>query len=500
MSVTVFNPRIDDAAVDTRVTAPTVTALNSPSSVQTSIAKAAVNGAPKKVFVTTQGCQMNVYDSGKMLDVLGDSHGMEVTHNIDEADVLLMNTCSIREKAQEKVFSELGRWRKLKEKRPDLVIGVGGCVASQEGDNIQKRAPYVDMVFGPQTLHRLPELYDQSHEQREIAPKNRIGTVDVSFPSIEKFDFLPEPRVEGYKAFVSIMEGCSKYCSFCVVPYTRGEELSRPLDDVLAEIDSLAEQGVREINLLGQNVNGYRGEKDDGSICRFAELLHYVSHVDGIERIRYTTSHPLEFTDDIIDAYAQLPELVSHLHLPVQSGSNAILAAMKRNHTIDVYINQINKLKVIRPDIHLSSDFIIGFPGETEQDFQDTLNLAKELNFDHSYSFIYSKRPGTPAAELPDDVSFKTKKARLAEFQQVIIDSTLAKTHEMVGTTTRVLVEQIANRHPDCLIGTADNTRTVMFPYDVEKMDELLGKIVSVRITDFVSPHMVKGELIEVLA
>lgn len=500
MSVTVFNPRIDDAAVDTTVTAPAVTALKAPNSIQKPIAQAPVNGAPKKVFVTTQGCQMNVYDSGKMLDVLGDSHGMEVTHDIDEADVLLMNTCSIREKAQEKVFSELGRWRKLKEKRPDLVIGVGGCVASQEGDNIQKRAPYVDMVFGPQTLHRLPELYDQSHEQREISPKNRIGTVDVSFPSIEKFDFLPEPRVEGYKAFVSIMEGCSKYCSFCVVPYTRGEELSRPLDDVLAEIDSLAAQGVREINLLGQNVNGYRGEKDDGSICRFAELLHYVSHVDGVERIRYTTSHPLEFTDDIIDAYAQLPELVSHLHLPVQSGSNAILAAMKRNHTIDVYINQINKLKAIRPDIHLSSDFIIGFPGETEQDFQDTLNLAKELNFDHSYSFIYSKRPGTPAAELPDDVSFKTKKARLAEFQKVIIDSTLAKTHEMVGTTTRVLVEQIANRHPDCLIGTADNTRTVMFPYDVDKMDQLLGKIVSVRVTDFVSPHMVKGELIEVLA
>ncbi|HAR76216.1 MAG TPA: tRNA (N6-isopentenyl adenosine(37)-C2)-methylthiotransferase MiaB, partial [Psychrobacter sp.] len=305
MSVTVFNPRIDDAAASDIAA---VTALNELSSAQ-----APVKAANKKVFITTQGCQMNVYDSGKMLDVLGDSHGMEVTHNIDEADVLLMNTCSIREKAQEKVFSELGRWRKLKEKRPDLVIGVGGCVASQEGDNIQKRAPYVDMVFGPQTLHRLPELYDQSHEQREIAPKNRIGTVDVSFPSIEKFDFLPEPRVEGFKAFVSIMEGCSKYCSFCVVPYTRGEELSRPLDDVLAEIDSLAAQGVREINLLGQNVNGYRGEKDDGSICRFAELLHYVSHVDGVERIRYTTSHPLEFTDDIIDAYAQLPELVSHL-------------------------------------------------------------------------------------------------------------------------------------------------------------------------------------------
>ncbi|WP_352337049.1 tRNA (N6-isopentenyl adenosine(37)-C2)-methylthiotransferase MiaB [Psychrobacter sp. 16-MNA-CIBAN-0192] len=489
MSVSVFDPRTVDAAVAT----PAVTALVEPSAAQDM-------SAVKKVFITTQGCQMNVYDSDKMLDVLGDSHGMQLTHDINEADVLLMNTCSIREKAQEKVFSELGRWRKLKEKRPDLVIGVGGCVASQEGDNIQKRAPHVDMVFGPQTLHRLPELYDQSNEQKDIAPKNRIGTIDVSFPSIEKFDFLPEPRVEGFKAFVSIMEGCSKYCSFCVVPYTRGEELSRPLDDVLAEIDSLAAQGVREINLLGQNVNGYRGEKDDGSICRFAELLHYVSHVDGVERIRYTTSHPLEFTDDIIDAYAQLPQLVSHLHLPVQSGSNAILAAMKRNHTIDVYINQIEKLKVIRPDMHLSSDFIIGFPGETDADFQDTLNLAKELNFDHSYSFIYSKRPGTPASELPDEVSFATKKARLAEFQKVIIDSTLQKSHDMVGTTARVLVEQVANRHPDCLIGTADNTRTVMFPYDEDKMDELLGKIVNVKITDFVSPHMVKGELVEVVA
>ncbi|WP_131667804.1 tRNA (N6-isopentenyl adenosine(37)-C2)-methylthiotransferase MiaB [Psychrobacter pygoscelis] len=454
----------------------------------------------KKVFIATQGCQMNVYDSEKMGDVLGDSHDMEVTTNIDEADVLLMNTCSIREKAQEKVFSELGRWRKLKEKKPELVIGVGGCVASQEGDNIQKRAPYVDMVFGPQTLHRLPELYDQSTTQQHVSPKNRIGIVDVSFPSIEKFDFLPEPKVEGYRAFVSIMEGCSKYCSFCVVPYTRGEELSRPLDDVLAEIDSLAEQGVREINLLGQNVNGYRGEKDDGSICRFAELLHYVSHIDGIERIRFTTSHPLEFTDDIIDAYAKLPKLASHLHLPVQSGSNRILAAMKRNHTIDVYIKQIEKLKAVRPDIHLSSDFIIGFPGESDEDFADTLNLAKDLDFDHSYSFIYSKRPGTPAAELPDDVRLETKKERLAEFQKVIVESTHQKTRDMVGTIQRVLVEQVANRYPDHLIGTADNTRSVIFPYPESEMDELMGKIVSVRVTEYISPHMVQGEMLEVLS
>ncbi|WP_323842374.1 tRNA (N6-isopentenyl adenosine(37)-C2)-methylthiotransferase MiaB [Moraxella sp. Pampa] len=449
----------------------------------------------KKVYITTQGCQMNEYDSKKMGDVLGDSHGMVITTDINEADVLIMNTCSIREKAQEKVFSELGRWRKLKLKNPNLIIGVGGCVASQEGNNIQKRAPFVDMIFGPQTLHRLPELYNKSIKQAEELPRNRIGVVDVSFPSIEKFDFLPEPRVEGYKAFVSIMEGCSKYCSFCVVPYTRGEELSRPLDDVLAEIDSLAEQGVREINLLGQNVNGYRGQKDDGTICRFSELLHYVSHIDGVERIRYTTSHPLEFTDDIIDAYKSLPKLVSHLHLPVQSGSNNILKAMKRNHTIDVYINQINKLKNIRPDLHLSSDFIIGFPGETDEDFNETLQLAKELDFDHSYSFIYSKRPGTPASDLPDDVSLDTKKARLAEFQEVIKTSTFAKTRAMVGQTVRVLVEEHANRREGYLHGTADNTRSVIF----KGGDELLGKFVSVHVNQAISMHLVEGELVEIL-
>ncbi len=453
------------------------------------------NQTVKKVFIVTQGCQMNEYDSQKMGDVLGESHGMVVTDDINEADVLLMNTCSIREKAQEKVFSELGRWRKLKEKNPDLIIGVGGCVASQEGDNIQKRAPYVDMVFGPQTLHRLPELYNQSAKQQNEIPKNRIGVVDVSFPSIEKFDFLPEPRVEGYKAFVSVMEGCSKYCSFCVVPYTRGEELSRPLDDVLAEIDALAEQGVREINLLGQNVNGYRGEKDDGTICRFSELLHYVSHIDGVERIRYTTSHPLEFTDDIIDAYRSIPQLVSHLHLPIQSGSNNVLAAMKRNHTVDVYIEQIRKLRAIRPDLHLSSDFIIGFPNESDEDFADTLNLAKELDFDHSYSFIYSKRPGTPASELPDNVSLSTKKERLATFQEVIKESTFAKTRAMVGQTVRVLVEEPANRRDGYLHGTADNTRSVIFVGDAK----LLGKFVMVKITKAISMHLVEGELVEVL-
>lgn len=449
----------------------------------------------KKVYIETQGCQMNVYDSEKMADVLGDSHGMILTDDINEADVLIMNTCSIREKAQEKVFSQLGRWRKLKEKNPDLVIGVGGCVASQEGDNIQARAPYVDMVFGPQTLHRLPELYEKSQSQSDVKPKNRIGVVDVSFPSIEKFDFLPEPKVEGFKAFVSIMEGCSKYCSFCVVPYTRGEEISRPLDDVLAEIDSLAEQGVREINLLGQNVNGYRGEKHDGTICRFSELLHYVSHIDGIDRIRFTTSHPLEFTDDIIDAYAKIPKLVNHLHLPVQSGSNRILQAMKRNHTIDIYINQINKLRAVRPDILLSSDFIIGFPNETDEDFNDTLQLARDLDFDHSYSFIYSKRPGTPAADLPDNVDLATKKARLATFQQVILDSTFAKTRAMIGTVVPVLVEEKSDRMDGHLHGSAENTRSVVFVGG----DELLGKFVNVKITEFVGPHMVKGELVAVI-
>ena len=487
MTVATFDPKAQISKTQNLVT-PTLAA-----SVEPTMPPA--DARVKRVFIETQGCQMNVYDSEKMADVLGDSHGMVLTDNPEEADVLLMNTCSIREKAQEKVFSELGRWKKLKEKNPNLVIGVGGCVASQEGDKIQSRAPHVDMVFGPQTLHRLPELYDQSTKQLDVKPKNRIGVVDVSFPSIEKFDFLPEPKVEGFKAFVSIMEGCSKYCSFCVVPYTRGEEISRPLDDVLAEIDSLASQGVREVTLLGQNVNGYRGEKHDGTICRFSELLHYVAHVDGIERIRYTTSHPLEFSDDIIEAYAKIPKLVSHLHLPVQSGSNAILAAMKRNHTIDIYVEQIRKLRAVRPDMYLSSDFIIGFPNETDQDFQDTLNLAKDLDFDHSYSFIYSKRPGTPASDLPDNIDIATKKARLAAFQQVIIDSTWEKTQGMVGQTVRVLVEQHGDRNPEFLMGTADNTRTVLFKGD----DALIGKLVMVKVTRAMSPHLVEGELAEVL-
>lgn len=474
MSVGVFDPSLHN----------TQTAAQIPSGTPTN--------TPKKVFIATQGCQMNAYDSDKMGDVLGHSHGMIRTHDINDADVLIMNTCSVREKAQEKVFSELGRWRKLKEKNPNLIIGVGGCVASQEGENIQKRAPFVDMVFGPQTLHRLPELYSLSLREHDHKPANRIGSVDVSFPSIEKFDFLPEPKVEGVKAFVSIMEGCSKYCSFCIVPYTRGEELSRPLDDVLAEIDTLAEQGVREITLLGQNVNGYRGQKDDGGICRFSELLYYVCAIDGIERVRYTTSHPLEFTDDIIETYKHLPKLVNHLHLPVQSGSNRILAAMKRNHTIDIYIDKIQKLKAVRPDIHLSGDFIIGFPDETEEDFAATLQLAKDLDFDHSYSFVYSKRPGTPAASLPDSVPLAVKKERLARFQEVIVASTLAKTHAMLGKTHTVLVEEPSNRLANHLHASAENTRSVVF----EGSPDLIGSLVTIKACEFLGPHMVKGTLL----
>ena len=480
MTVQTFIPKSAPAASENTVTQPQHTPAD---------------GSVKKLYIETQGCQMNEYDSHRMADLLGDSHGYVLTTNPNEADILLMNTCSIREKAQEKVFSELGRWRKLKEKNPDLIIGVGGCVASQEGDNIQKRAPYVDMVFGPQTLHRLPQMLDQHQAQVEKPKKEKIKLVDISFPDIEKFDFLPEPRVEGYKAFVSIMEGCSKYCSFCVVPYTRGEEVSRPLDDVLAEIAGLAEKGVREISLLGQNVNGYRGETFDGKICTFADLLRLVAEIPGIGRLRYTTSHPLEFNDDLIQCYRDLPQMVSHLHLPVQSGSNDVLQAMKRNHTIDIYIEQIRKLRAVRPDMYLSSDFIIGFPNETDKDFQDTLNLAKDLDFDHSYSFIYSKRPGTPASDLPDNIDIATKKARLAAFQQVIIDSTWAKTQGMVGQTVRVLVEQHGDRNPEFLMGTADNTRTVLFKGD----DALIGKLVMVKVTRAMSPHLVEGELVEVL-
>jgi tRNA-2-methylthio-N6-dimethylallyladenosine synthase len=437
----------------------------------------------KKVYIETQGCQMNEYDSSRMADLLGESHGMVRTYNPEEADVLLMNTCSIREKAQEKVFSELGRWRKLKEKRPEVVIGVGGCVASQEGETIRKRASYVDMVFGPQTLHRLPKMLDEKQH-------NKISIVDISFPDIEKFDFLPEPKVEGYKAYISIMEGCSKYCSFCVVPYTRGEEVSRPFDDVIAEIVHLASQGIREVTLLGQNVNGYRGTYHDGDICTFAELLKHINEIDGIGRIRFTTSHPLEFNDDLIEAYTQLPKLVSHVHLPVQSGSDAVLAAMKRNHTADDYLQRIRKLKAARPDIHISSDFIIGFPNESDDDFMATMNVIAEVDYDHSYSFIYSKRPGTPAAELPDAISEDTKKERLVLLKARIKQNTERKTRAMQGTTQRVLVEKISSKDPNYMIGTAENTRLVLLPTN----PALLGHFADVVIDDIVSINTVRGQ------
>lgn len=453
----------------------------------------AADGLPvKRLYIETQGCQMNEYDSSRMADLLGDSHGYVLTTDPTQADVMLMNTCSIREKAQEKVFSELGRWRKLKEANPALIIGVGGCVASQEGEAIQKRASYVDMVFGPQTLHRLPSMLDKHNAHKLKNTKKKISLIDISFPDIEKFDFLPEPKVEGHKAFVSIMEGCSKYCSFCVVPYTRGEEVSRPLDDVLAEIVTLAEQGVREVNLLGQNVNGYRGETFDGDICTFAQLLHLVSEIPGIGRIRYTTSHPLEFSDELIEAYATLPKLVSHLHLPVQSGSNTVLAAMKRNHTVDVYIDKIERLRKIRPDLHLSSDFIIGFPGETDAEWSDTLQFVKDLDFDHSYSFIYSKRPGTPAAELPDNIPESVKKQRLSAVKQVLKHSSIEKTNAMQDQVVRVLIEKRSDRHHDMLIGSADNTRLVQFKGDAS----LIGRFADIKISQIISMNLVQGELL----
>ena len=435
----------------------------------------------QKLYIETLGCQMNEYDSAKMRDVLNASHGFELTDDPEQADVLLMNTCSVREKAQEKVFSELGRWRPLKQNRPGVVIGVGGCVASQEGEALQKRAPFVDLVFGPQTLHRLPQLLEQVRAQQ-------VPAIDVSFPEIEKFDALPEPRAEGPKAFVSIMEGCSKYCTFCVVPYTRGEEISRPLEDVLVELVSLAEQGVREVVLLGQNVNAYRGQIDDGGIADFALLLHYVAAIDGIERIRYTTSHPVEFSDSLIEAYGEIPKLVSHLHLPVQSGSNRILAQMKRGHTREDYIAKINRLRGVRPDISLSSDFIVGYPGETEADFDATMDLIETLGFDHSYSFIYSPRPGTPAAELADDVSAAEKKARLARLQQRINAMAADISRSMVNSVQRVLVEGASKRDGRELSGRTDNNRVVNFPGD----PRLIGQFVDVHITEAM-PNSLRG-------
>jgi len=436
-----------------------------------------------KVFIKTHGCQMNEYDSAKMLDVLAEGCDLSLTDNESEADVLLLNTCSIREKAQEKVFSQLGRWKKLKQDKPGMVIGVGGCVASQEGEAIRQRAPYVDMVFGPQTLHRLPEMLHQSRSSGS-------AVVDISFPEIEKFDHLPAPRSDGVKAFVSIMEGCSKYCSFCVVPYTRGEEISRPLDDVIAEVVSLAEQGVREVNLLGQNVNAYRGETHDGDIADLALLIHYVAAIDGIDRIRYTTSHPVEFSDNLIEAYASVPELVNHLHLPVQSGSDRILSMMKRGHTALEYKHKINKLRKIRPDISMSSDFIIGFPGETEADFNATMKLIEDIGFDTSFSFIYSARPGTPAAFMPDNVDLQTKKERLRSLQDRLLQQANDISRKMVGSRQRILVEGYSRKSDRELSGRTENNRVVNFTGP----DELIGQFADVEITQALN-NSLKGIL-----
>ena len=432
------------------------------------------------------GCQMNEYDSEKMADVLRESHGYELTDSPDDADLLLVNTCSIREKAQEKVFSELGRWRPLKERNPDLVIGVGGCVASQEGTAIRDRAPYVDVVFGPQTLHRLPEMIDAARSTRK-------PQVDVSFPEIEKFDRLPEPRVDGPTAFVSIMEGCSKYCTFCVVPYTRGEEVSRPFDDVIAEVIHLAENGVREVTLLGQNVNGYRGQTHDGQIADLADLIRVVAAIDGIDRIRYTTSHPLEFSDSLIQAHAEVPELVKYLHLPVQSGSDRVLAGMKRNHTALEYKSRVRKLKAAVPDILLSSDFIVGFPGETDRDFEQTMKLVDDIGFDFSYSFVYSARPGTPASDLPDDTPMEVKKQRLKILQDRINQQGFANSRRMVGTRQRILVTDYSKKDPGMLQGRTEHNRIVNFR---SASPQLIGQFVDVHI-DEALPHSLRGTLLD---
>ncbi|WP_048696999.1 tRNA (N6-isopentenyl adenosine(37)-C2)-methylthiotransferase MiaB [Erwinia piriflorinigrans] len=427
----------------------------------------------KKLHIKTWGCQMNEYDSSKMADLLNSTHGYTLTEQAEDADVLLLNTCSIREKAQEKVFALLGRWKKLKESNPDVIIGVGGCVASQEGAQIRQRASCVDIVFGPQTLHRLPEMINSVRGTRS-------PVVDVSFPEIEKFDRMPEPRADGPTAFVSIMEGCNKYCTFCVVPYTRGEEVSRPSDDILFEVAQLAAQGVREVNLLGQNVNAYRGENFDGGICSFAELLRLVAAIDGIDRIRFTTSHPIEFTDDIIEVYRDTPELVSFLHLPVQSGADRILTLMKRAHTALEYKSIIRKLLAARPNIQISSDFIIGFPGESQADFEQTMKLVGEINFDTSYSFIYSARPGTPAADLPDDVSEDEKKQRLYILQDRINQQVMAWSRRKLGTIQRILVEGTSRKNVMELSGRTECNRVVNF----EGSPEHIGKFVDVEITD----------------
>ncbi|MGB3839852.1 MAG: tRNA (N6-isopentenyl adenosine(37)-C2)-methylthiotransferase MiaB [Rhodanobacter sp.] len=429
-----------------------------------------------KLFIKTHGCQMNEYDSAKMADVLKASHGLELTQDESEADVILINTCSIREKAQEKVFSQLGRWKQHKQDGRQVVIGVGGCVASQEGAAIVKRAPYVDLVFGPQTLHRLPQLIEA---QRATGKPQ----VDISFPEIEKFDCLPEPRAEGPTAFVSIMEGCSKYCSYCVVPYTRGTEISRPFDDVLVEVAKLAAQGVREVNLLGQNVNAYRGPTFDGGVADLAVLIHAIAQIDGIGRIRFTTSHPLEFSDSLIEAYANVPQLANYLHLPVQAGSDRILSAMKRGYTALEFKQKIRKLRAVRPDICVSTDIIVGFPGESDEDFEKTMKLVDDVGFDQSFTFIFSARPGTPAANLADDTPMAVKHERLARLQAAINANARKINEAMVGSVQRVLVEKPSTRNPDELSGRTENMRYVNFAGDAR----MIGQFVDVVITDAMS-------------
>ncbi|NTV09958.1 MAG: tRNA (N6-isopentenyl adenosine(37)-C2)-methylthiotransferase MiaB [Zoogloea sp.] len=440
----------------------------------------------KKLYIRTFGCQMNEYDSDKMADVLGVADGLEKTDNPEEADVILFNTCSVREKAQEKVFHDLGRVRHLKQQNPNLIIGVGGCVASQEGEAIVARAPYVDVVFGPQTLHRLPQL---------IAERKRLGRpqVDISFPEIEKFDALPPARVEGASAFVSIMEGCSKYCTFCIVPYTRGDEIYRPLGDVLAEVAGLTAQGVKEITLLGQNVNAWRAPIEPGSeeMADFAFLLECVCDIPGVERLRYTTSHPREVTPRLIEAYARLPKLVSHLHLPVQSGADRVLAAMKRGYSVIEYKSLVRKLRAARPDLSLSSDFIIGFPGETEADFEQTMKLIDDLGFDTSFSFVYSRRPGTPAADLEDDTPQDVKLARLSRLQKRIEEQAAAISAGMVGTVQRILVEGLSRKSETELAGRTDNNRVVNFVGN----PRLINQFIDVRITSAL-PHSLRGEIV----
>lgn len=437
-----------------------------------------------KVFIKTHGCQMNEYDSSRMLDAMRVSHGLEVTDNAEEADLILFNTCSIREKAQEKLFSELGRYRDLKKKKPHLVIGVGGCVASQEGAAIRTRAPYVDIVFGPQTLHRLPNMYQE-------VKRDHAAVIDISFPEIEKFDSLPAAKAEGPMAFVSIMEGCNKYCSYCVVPYTRGEEISRPLADVLHEIMGLTQQGVKEVHLLGQNVNDYRGAMEGGDIADLALLINLIADMAGVARIRYTTSHPSAFSQYLINAYAEVPKLANHLHLPVQSGSDRILAMMKRDYTILEYKSKIRKLRKIRPDIALSSDFIVGFPGETEKDFEDTMNLIHEMNFDNSYSFIFSPRPGTPAATLQDDTPMAVKKSRLKILQDRIKLQTFRISEAMLASEQQVLVTGASKRNAAELQGRTENNRIVNFKGE----PWMIGQMIALKITE-IKAYSLRGTVI----